>query len=158
MRRIALIGLALAAVVGSVAACSQPEPTVSFFSHGTTLSTERVRQCNNQNTVCLTADGGLVQTLRVPAGQPLQISVPDQIANSTWTVAFLYRDATGTVQEDRSAVFPMGTQYAYTLVLPTPSDQLLHVEVQQFGGISMAASDTAPSWDVTQVWAMNIST
>ena len=154
MRRIALIGLALAAVIGSVVACSKPEPAVSFFSHGTTVSTQPSAYCDIQVTKCYATERA-VQSLRVPAGTPLQISVPDDVANATWAVSFEYTDANGKQQSERSQVFTARSRYAYTLTAPAPSDQITLVQVEIIGGIEMAPNDSAPNWLITTYWALN---
>ena len=154
MRRIALIGLALTAVLGSVVACSKPEPAVSFFSHGTTVSTQPSAYCDIQVTKCYATDRS-VQTLRVPAGSPLQISVPDDVANAAWVVLFKYTDANGKEQQARSPLFKASTQYAYTLTGPTPSDQITAVQVEIVGAIEMAPTDTAPTYLATTFWSLN---
>ena len=154
MRRIALIGLALAAVIGSVAACSKPEPAITFFSHGSTVSSQPSAYCDIQVTKCYATDRP-VQTLRVPAGTPLQISVPDDVANATWAVSFQYTDANGRKQSERSPVFTARTRYAYTLTAPAPADQITLVQVGIIGGIEMAPNDTAPNWLITTYWSLN---
>jgi uncharacterized protein DUF2771 len=65
----------------------------------------------------------------------VQISVPDDVATSPWSVKFTYRNAAGEPQEPlRSKLFAGDSpQYAYTLQLPNKDDQLESVEVQQYG-------------------------
>jgi hypothetical protein len=153
VRRTAMIMLALLAVVGSVAACGKPQPLVSFFAAGHATNTLPVQYCNAQLTTCYTADGHSA-TLRVPAGSPLQISVAPEVASSAWVVVFKYTQPDGTVGQDRSPVFAANTQDAYTLRMPTPSDQLTLAQVQQIGAITMNANDTAPDYQAVKVWSL----
>ncbi|HEX3787013.1 MAG TPA: DUF2771 family protein [Pseudonocardiaceae bacterium] len=148
-----MIATVLLAVLGTVTACSKPEPGVSFFSAGHEIRTKPIQYCNSQVTTCYTANGDTA-SLAVPAGDPLQISVDSDVAQAVWVVVFKYRDQNGATQEDRSALFPAGTQYAYTLRPPTPSDQLTLVQVQQIGAITMAPGDTAPTYQATRVWSL----
>lgn len=154
MRRIVLIGLALAGVIGSVAACGKPEPAVSFFSRGTTVTTQPSAYCDLRVTTCYTTDRA-VRTLRVPAGAPVQISVPSDVANATWVVLFKYTDANGKSQQARSPLFNAGSQYAYTLTAPAPSDQITAVQVEIVGAIAMAPTDSAPTFLATTYWTLN---
>jgi hypothetical protein len=146
--------LGLVAIAGSVVACSKPEPSVSFFSAGHSINTLPIQYCNAAVTACYTADGQAA-TLRVPAGKPLQISVPSDVADAVWVVVFKYKDGNGAVQQDRSPVFPSSSQFAYTLTMPTPSDQLVLAQVQEIGAVTMAPSDTAPSYQAVKVWALS---
>lgn len=156
MRRIALIVLTLLATVGVVTACSKPEPAVAFYADGHDVSTLPAQYCNANVTACYTSDGSAA-SLTVPAGSPLQISVAPEIASTVWLVLFRYKDASGAIQQDRSAVFPAYARYAYTLTPPTPSDQLTFVQVEQIGAITMSATDTEPNFQATRVWTLNAS-
>jgi hypothetical protein len=146
----------LAAVVGvTLAGCDKPIPDVSFFSAGQTASTSPAQFCDSGLTKCSSA-AQAGASLRVPAGSPLQISVPGDVADSTWVVAFKYKDQNGKEVQARSSVFPDGSQYAYTLTLPSPTDQLELAQVQQIGGITQDATGDI-QYVASGVWALNAS-
>ncbi|KAA2262956.1 DUF2771 family protein [Solihabitans fulvus] len=130
--------LLLAAGAGLVlAGCSAPDPDVTFYSSGKTVVVRPAQYCDLKSGQCATREDAPA-TLRVPAGRPLQISVPGEVANSTWAVVFSYRNANGEPQPDaRSRIFRAGEQYAYTLNLPNPGDQLDHAEVQKIGVVDV---------------------
>jgi len=111
-----------------------PLPEVTFYSSGKTIYVHPTQYCDIESDNCA-IDTRAAGVLRVRPGKPVQISVPGNIANSAWSVKFTYRDAAGEEQEPlRSKVFTNADpQYAYTLELPKPDDQLESVEVQQFG-------------------------
>jgi Protein of unknown function (DUF2771) len=146
----------LAAAVGlTVAGCDKPVPSVSFFSSGQTASTLPTQYCDTGLTSC-EQDGGAAASLRVPAGDPLQVSVPGDVADSTWLIAFKYKDANGQETQGRTSVFADGAQYAYTLRLPSPTDQLELVQVQRIGGITQDATGDI-QYVSSGVWALNAS-
>jgi hypothetical protein len=126
----ALAGTALLA-----AGCGAPPlPEVTFYSSGRTVNVRPTQYCDIESENCA-VDARAAGVLRVRPGKPVQISVPGEVADSAWSVKFTYRDAAGREQEPlRSKVFTNADpQYAYTLRLPNPDDQLESVEVQQFG-------------------------
>lgn len=154
MRRLVPIVFALLATAGVLAGCSRPEPAVSFYSTGHQVSTLPAQYCDSKVTTCYTATG-VSATLRVPAGSPVQISVPSEVANAVWVVVFRYREPNGTTDSGRSAFFRPGSQYAYTLTMPNPVDQLVLAQVQQIGAITMAPTDTEPNYQAVRVWALS---
>ncbi|MEO6087986.1 MAG: DUF2771 family protein [Umezawaea sp.] len=132
MRRVltVLAGTALLA-----AGCGAPPlPEVTFYSSGKTINVHPTQYCDIESENCA-IDTRAAGVLRVRPGYPVQISVPGSVADSAWSVKFTYRNAAGEEQEPlRSKVFTNADpQYAYTLELPEPNDQLESVEVQQFG-------------------------
>jgi hypothetical protein len=156
VRRTVVIGSLLTAAVGLLAAgCAKPIPDVAFFSAGQTVNTAPTQYCDTGLSSCeQSAQAGA--SLAVPAGSPLQISVPSDVADSTWVVVFKYKDDGGQEVQARSDVFADGSQYAYTLKLPSPSDQLEVAQVQQIGGVTQDASGEL-QYVTSGVWALTAS-
>jgi hypothetical protein len=149
-------GLVLAAGCSS-AAPPEPLPEVTFAAEGTTINVGPTQYCQRGDTEC-TNDAGAVRTMRVPAGKPLQVSVPPKISDAPWVVVFRYRTATGEEgPPSRSAVFKAGAQREYTLSLPAPTDQLEEVQVQRIGHIG-AGQTTSEGLDylVDASWVLTI--
>jgi uncharacterized protein DUF2771 len=152
VRRILTFAVVSAAL--AVAGCGAPQPPqVSFFANGTTIEVDPTQYCQPDADQCEPKDPA---SLRVPAGKPLVISVPSQVADATWAAVFEYRAADGSAQQGRTPVFAAGTQHAYTLSMPTAADQLTKIEVQRIaslvpdpqGGIAFGADAS---------WVVNIS-
>lgn len=118
-----------------LAGCSEPgPPEVTFFSSGETVHTLPTLYCTDQ---CRQNPRARAQ-LRVPAGEPLQISVPAELADAPWVAVFRYRTANGKPgPESRTRIFQPGTQHAYTLRPPGGSDQLTEVQVHRVSGLQM---------------------
>ncbi|MCP2169287.1 Protein of unknown function (DUF2771) [Goodfellowiella coeruleoviolacea] len=142
-----------------VAGCAAaPLPEVTFYAAGTTITVHPTQHCDVKVEQCAAPDPNAEGRLRVPAGRPLQISVPAEVAQAPWQVVFSYHDANGTPQPDsRSDVFPAGERYAYTLTLPNPTDQLDTVEVHQYGA-AVQVSETGEAEFLTRsTWVLSVT-
>lgn len=106
-------------------------PEVTFAAAGTEASARPAQYCDVALTEC-SDDAAAPVELGVPPGTPVTVEVPDEVAETPWTVVFSYRDGTGAQVDERSAVFPPGRE-SFTLTLPGAADQLLTAEVQQIG-------------------------
>jgi hypothetical protein len=124
-------GPIIAALV--VAGCSEPPPPQVTFAAGTASVVARPTQaCDLKFTQCHNDPEAPVK-LAVPPGTPLQVTVPQDVAQTPWQIVFTYRDATGAQQDQRTRVFPAGERSEYTLELPEPADRLIVAQVQQYG-------------------------
>jgi hypothetical protein len=150
VRRYGIASLVTGALV--LAGCGAPQPPeVTFFAAGTTTRLSPSPSCDAGLQECK-ATG----TLAVPSGKLLNISVPGEVAETPWLVVFRYRGADGNEQKARSAIFPAGDKYAYTLTPPTAADQLTHVEVQRITGMS-ASQDQGVEFYPDAIWALDIT-
>lgn len=70
-------------------------------------------------------------TLKVPAGMPVQVSIPGAVAETPWKVIVQYRTPHGVRYQQQT--FTQGKQYAYTAEPPSPQARVLVVEIQQLG-------------------------
>lgn len=140
-----------------LAGCAAPhDPEVTFYADGRVVNLGPTQYCDLDVENC-TAHPDAAGTLRVRPGKPLQISVPGDVADSSWVVVFTYRDGKGEQQPpSRSKIFPMGTQYAYTLTLPNPDDQLENVEVQQSGKRIEITDQGEIQFVVRGTWVLSI--
>ena len=130
MLRRLLAGPAVAALL-LAAGCSADPPQVTFTAAGSTVTARPAQYCDVKLTDC-TDDGAAAVQLAVPAGTPLRVAVPDEVAEAPWAVVFSYRDGTGQQVDARSPVLA-AKQQDFTLTLPEPADQLVTAQVQQFG-------------------------
>ena len=125
--------LALAAVALLAAGCgSDTPPEVTFTAAGASVTARPAQYCDLKLTDCKDDAAAPVQ-LVVPAGTPLEVAVPDGVADAPWHVVFSYRNAAGEQVDARSPLFPAKQQHDYTLTLPEPADRLVTAQVQQFG-------------------------
>jgi Protein of unknown function (DUF2771) len=123
--------LAVVTAVLLVAGCGAPPPQVTFTAAGTHVTAKPSQYCDLKLADC-SGDAAATVQLAVPAGTPLQVAVPDGVAEAPWHVVFSYRDGTGQQVDARSPLFAQ-KEHDYTLTLPEPADQLLTAQVQQFG-------------------------
>jgi hypothetical protein len=132
----ALVVLAIAAVV-VVLLGRNNLPSVTFASATSSVTTGPTQYCDLKVTHCDNHPDA-VATLALPAGQPLQITVPADVSATPWQVVFSYLPRAGasaaTQLDARSPVFAPNQQSHYTLELPAPTDQLVTAQVQQYGG------------------------
>ncbi len=147
--RSVLTGSVLAASV--LAGCGQSSPPeVTFTVEDRSATTGPIRHCDVELTECEENDSA-VAVLRVPPGQPVQISVPESVAQTPWQVVFRYRKGAEQVG-GRSEVFPPGGQQDYTLRVPE-GGALESLEVQQYGAPALAAGGES-SFRIRAAWVL----
>ena len=151
-----LVPLVLAGAGVLASACSAPPlPQVTFFAVNTTAVTGPSEYCDLQVNKCA-ADPSAGATLKVPPNKPLQISVPTEIGDAAWQVAFKYK-LNGQEQEGRTAVFGKGERLAYTLELPGAA-QLETAEVQRYAGVLTLDPNTGePQFVVGATWVLSVA-
>lgn len=113
--------------------CSTPTPDITFFTSGASVRASPLQYCDIKGLNCH-ADGRATVTLNVRPGAPVQISAPDEVAQTPWQVAARYRNSNGTDYAACSPLFAPGQQYAYTVNVPAGGDQLVLIEVYQVAG------------------------
>ena len=154
MRRTLLAGSA-AAVLLLAAGCGSEPPQVTFAVGGTTVSARPAQYCDIKLTEC-TDDGEAAVRLAVPAGTPLEVAVPDEVAQP-WHVVFSYLDGTGQQVDARSPLLA-AKQHGYTLTLPEPADRLVTAQVQQFGPAPQINEQSGEvEFPVRGSWVLNTS-
>ncbi|MGH4014422.1 MAG: DUF2771 family protein [Pseudonocardiaceae bacterium] len=126
-------------------------PEVTFSVAGRSAQTGPIRYCDIELTECEQNDSA-VAVLGVPAGQPVQISVPDSVAETPWQVVFRYRKDSEQAG-GRSAVFTPGTQQEYILQVPE-GGTLETLEVQQYGAPELV--DGEPSFPIRAAWVLAV--
>ena len=151
-----LVPLVLAGAGVLASACSAPPlPQVTFFSVNRTAATGPSAYCDFQLKNCA-ADPAACATLAVPPNKPLQISVPTEIGDAAWQVAFKYK-LNGQEQKGRSAVFANGERLAFTLELPGAA-QLETAEVQRFAGMLTLDPQTGePQFVIGATWVLSVA-
>lgn len=148
---LAVAGIALAA------GCAAPsEPQVTFYSHGNAVTVDPAQYCDATGQNCAAPSKDPVGELRVPGRDPLQISVPGEVASTPWQVAFIYRGINGEQLDGRSEVFAPNERHAYTLLLPPDGAQLEHVEVQRFSAVLTPGTDGGVDFGIGGSWILNI--
>ncbi|MEV5540813.1 DUF2771 family protein [Saccharopolyspora shandongensis] len=148
---LAVAGIALAA------GCAAPsEPQVTFYSHGNSVTVNPAQYCDATGQNCVTPPENTVGDLRVPDRNPLQISVPGEVAAAPWQVVFIYRGLNGEQLDGRSQVFPPDSRHAYTLQVPPDGGRLEHVEVQKFSAVLTPGADGGVDFGIGGSWILNV--
>lgn len=139
----------LLAVLLPLAACggTPEDPEVTFYADGEAVRTGPTEYCDVDVLEC-EAHPDAEARLAVSPGSPVQISVPDAVAEAPWQVVFRYRDGEEAA-EGRSELFAADERLAYTLEVP---GQLEALEVQQFG--LPAVEDGVPTFLVRGTWSL----
>ena len=97
--------LALAAVALLAAGCgSGTPPEVTFTAADTSVTARPTQYCDLKLTEC-SDDAAAPVRLAVPAGTPLRVAVPDDVAEAPWHVVFSYRNEGGEQVDARSPLF-----------------------------------------------------
>jgi len=115
-------------------------PQVTFSASGKTVTARPTQHCNAEFTDCQN-DPEAPVSLQVPAGTPVQIAVPPEVASAPWLVVFTTVAVDGTRTDGRTALFTPGTG-SYELTLPQPTDRLITAQVQQLGAPPQADKQT----------------
>jgi hypothetical protein len=139
LRRLAGLLPALALLAAGCGTAGPPK--VTFSAGGASVSARPAQYCDLKLTDC-TDDSAAPVQLPVPAGTPLQVTVPDGVSDAPWHVVFSYRSADGEQVDGRSPLFAAKQRGDYILELPAPTDQLLTAQVQQFGPAPEADEET----------------
>lgn len=103
-----------------------------IFADGETISVEPETYCDVHVTECSSGEQE-GNTLRVRPGEPAQISVPGEIADSPWLVNVQSVDTDGDPLPVEQEFFTPGESYAFTAQPPSEDARLLVVEIQQLG-------------------------
>jgi hypothetical protein len=138
-----------------LAACGSEPPQVTFAADTASVVARPTQYCDLQLTDC-TADPAAPVTLPVQPGTPLQVTVPDEIAQTPWQVVFSYRDANGTQTDERSPVFAAGERSTWTLQLAA-TNQLVTAEVQQYGVPQFNPETGQAEFAIRASWVLNVS-
>jgi len=117
--------------------------------------------CNELGRDCV--NHAEMASLSVDSGDPVQISLPDSVAETPWKVIVEYRTADGE-QRQKGEVFTGGNQYAYTAAPPGSNSQVLVVEIQQIGAAYATNKQGQPLLDpegnrlfrVRGVWSLQV--
>jgi hypothetical protein len=123
-----LIALLLAPLL-LLAGCAGAPPEVVFSAGGASVTAGPTQYCDDDFVNCTNQPEAPVD-LAVPAGTPLEVAVPPEVAETPWQVVFSYRTGAGEPVDERTSV--QIEQDSYVLELP-PDARLLIAEVQQFG-------------------------
>ncbi|WP_062988256.1 DUF2771 domain-containing protein [Nocardia anaemiae] len=106
-----------------------PDPTVTAYAHGKTVTVSPFLYCTVKMEDC---KYGETVTLDVPAGYPLQLSLPKKIADAPWLAQLVYAMPTGE-KVDRVVSrndFPAGARAVTIDSKPEPELRLVGVELQ----------------------------
>ncbi|MEV1292391.1 DUF2771 family protein [Pseudonocardia sp. NPDC049635] len=123
--------LAVAAVL--VGGCGAAQPTVTFDVDGRSLTAAPTQFCDNRMENCSDDPNSRV-TADVPPGTPIRITVPEEVSDGPWQVAYAFtRGDDPAPIEQRSDVATPGSRGEYTLILPSETDRLVTAQVQLFG-------------------------
>lgn len=127
---ILLLVAATAGVVWSLARHAEPkDPELTAYAHGTTVTVPPFRYCTVRMEDCRQ---GETVFLEVPAGNPLQISLPDALVDSPWELLPLYARGNGEIVEQPSSYrdHPAGTRALTVDSRPESGLELIGVELQ----------------------------
>lgn len=144
------LGVGCSALVG----CGSPgPPEVTFTVAGVSAPARPAQYCDEAVTEC-NDDPAAAVRLRVPAGTPLTVAVPEDVASAPWHVVFSYRTPAGEQVDGRTPLFRPGQQREYTLVLPDPAAVLGTAQVQQFGTRPIAEPAGGVSFPIRASWVL----
>jgi hypothetical protein len=149
---------AVAATVLLLAGCGVDQPPqVTFAAGETSVVAKPTQYCDIALTDCK-GDPTAPVELVVPPGTAVEITVPDEIAQSPWQVVYSYRDGAGTQTDERSPVFAPAERSLWTLQLAAPTDRLLTAQVQQYGPPPQINPDTGEvEFPIRASWVLNTS-
>ncbi|WP_067531040.1 DUF2771 family protein [Nocardia crassostreae] len=127
----------------------KPEPTVTAYAHGKSITVQPYLYCGVRMDDCrvlpqediglpaqLTCPEGedchtgQSNDLEVPAGYPLQLSLPKEVIDSPWLIVALYRTPDGQILENQLTHRDFDEGTAAVTIPSVPKLPLLGVEIQ----------------------------
>lgn len=142
-----VVAAGLAAVVWKLVDEAEPQrPTITAYAHGRMVTAEPTQHCNINLEECI---DNPITMIDVPAGYPLQLSLPAEITNAPWRLIAVYGDRRSGQTFLDGVMFEPGRQRAVT-VPSDPSTQLLGIEIQ----LPSAVIDEAGEPIAHAVWAI----
>lgn len=127
---ILVLVVATAGVVLLLARNAEPsEPELTAYAHGRTVTVPPFYYCTVRMENC---EQGETVFLEVPAGYPLQLSLPSEVVGTPWELLPLYADRNGEVVEKPSSYrdHPDGVRALTIDSNPEPGLELIGVELQ----------------------------
>ncbi|WP_067703675.1 DUF2771 domain-containing protein [Nocardia jejuensis] len=126
-----------AVIVVSARNVDKPEPEITAYAHGKSVTVTPFMYCsvhveNNALDLRDCDNSESVSALDVPAGYPLQLSLPKEIVDAPWQMVMVYGLPDGTAVQ-RVATHRDYPEGARAITIDTPADprlQLAGVEVQ----------------------------
>lgn len=142
-----VVAAAVAVTVWKLVDSAEPSlPSITAFARGNSETVQPAQHCNLYLEDCVENP---ITELDVPAGYPLQLSLPAEIADAPWRMITVYGDTrTGQTYID-GKMFESGVRRAVT-VESSPELQLLGVEIQ----LPSAVVDEAGEPIAHAVWAI----
>jgi len=144
--------------VALVAGCADspaPPARITFSANGRGVVVSPFLRCDAQLTQC-TRDESAVGFLPVPPGAAVDVSVPDEVAATPWSVVIGYRGADGVDRDQTVGTFTDGSQRAVTVRTPAADDILRTVEVKQAGAAAAEDPDGQLQVGTQAVWSLQV--
>jgi uncharacterized protein DUF2771 len=127
------MALSAALLLAGCSASAPPKPEVRFSVEGQTVSARPFLYCDVMVTSC-DRDNGAQAKLTIAPGKQLTVAVPNEVAESPWSVVIEYRTAAGEQKQPETvATFVPNERHDYTVTPPAAGDQLQTVEIKQAG-------------------------
>lgn len=142
--------LLLLPVAAVLTACGSGLPEVTFAAGGTSATVAPTQYCAIDLTGCEN-DPAAVATLAVPRGTSLRVTVPEEVGEAPWQVAFRYT-VDGELRRGRTEVFAPGARSSYVLRVPE-GGTLQTAEVQQYG--APGAADGERFFRIRASWVVS---
>jgi hypothetical protein len=118
---------AAAIVVNAIVDSDERLPEITAYAYGETITVGPAEYCSLDLQEC---QHGELANLDVPAGQPLQLSLPKEIADAPWRLVMVYQGPDGDLAP-QERYFTSGEADAVTVTSDrSPAWQLNGVEIQ----------------------------
>lgn len=154
--------LVLAVVMLSVAGCSggsdapPPPPKVEFTAATGTVAAKPFLYCDIDIKDCKRDTTAQIK-IQVAPGAPVTVRVPQEVADTPWSVVIQYRTAAGEQRDPETvATFGPGKENSFVAKPPAAGDQLQTVEVKQAGG-KLIQGETGPEAVTRGVWSAQVT-
>ncbi|MCX4093318.1 DUF2771 domain-containing protein [Nocardia sp. alder85J] len=162
----ALVAVALIVVIAAVAGivtvavhrAHRPDPQLTAYAHGTAVTVPPYRYCTvedqGQRLALKCAQSGITKPLPTPAGYPVQLSLPKQIADAPWVMVQQYALPDGTTVQHLASYrdYPAGTMAVTVDSRPQHDLRLVGVEIQLV--LPVRDETGAESFAPYQVWSI----
>jgi hypothetical protein len=147
------VAFALAGCASNEPPPAVPRPRIDFTVAEKKVTAKPFLYCDIEVEDCRRDNAAMIK-IPVPPDTPVLVTVPEEVADTPWSVVIQYRTAAGEQKAPVTvATFGPGKETSYEALPPEPGAQLQTVEVKQAGGV-LVQGEAGPEAVTRAAWSL----